>query len=358
MAEVLKERYNETFVKQLCDEFKSVHPEFAEKKFTQLIFDQEWESKELKTRMEHISQCLYEVLPKNYSDALDIMKPVSMKFGGFEPMFFPDYVEKFGKENFDLSLDALLHFTKYSSSEFAVRPLVLEKPDEMMAQMKLWAKHENYHVRRLASEGCRPRLPWAIALPKFKKDPSPILPVLEMLMEDESDYVRRSVANNLNDISKDNPQVVIQIARRWLGKNQLTDRLIKHGCRTLLKQGNPDVLAMFGFSDPKDIRVEQFKIPGKVASGGKLTFSFSLYSDNNLGSLRVEFFIGFMKANGKQNKKVFKISEGLVESQVKHIEKNFSFAPISTRKYYSGEHSLGVIVNGVTLAEKTFILQS
>jgi 3-methyladenine DNA glycosylase AlkC len=92
------------------------------------------------------------------------------------------------------------------------------------------AEVQNHDVRRLASEGCRPRLPWAMALPQFRKDPSPALPILEKLKNDESDYVRKSVANNLNEISKDHPQLVLDICERWYGQTANTDWLVKHAC--------------------------------------------------------------------------------------------------------------------------------
>ncbi len=120
-------------------------------------------------------------------------------------------------------------------------------PDEMLSQMISWSKHENNKVRRLASEGSRPRLPWAMALPSYKNDPSPILPILENLKEDSCEVVRRSVANNLNDIAKDNPDTVIDISKQWKGKSKETDALVKHACRTLLKQGELQILKLFGF---------------------------------------------------------------------------------------------------------------
>jgi len=357
MAELLKDRYSIPFFHSLCDEIQKVYVGFNKESFFANIYDEHWDERELKARMGHITQCLYYHLPTSYEKALSILKPVSVKFSGFEPMFFPDYVEQFGLDEYEFSIDALEHFTKYSSSEFAVRPFIIRYPEKMMQQMGQWALSENYHVRRLASEGCRPRLPWAIALPEFKKNPSIILPILEKLKSDETDYVRRSVANNLNDISKDNPSVVVDVATNWLGESDETDKLVKHACRTLLKAGNPDVLSMFGFTSPKNIKVRKLKCNAQVESGKALNFSCEVVSNKKLGMLRVEFAIDFVKANKKTSRKVFKISESDVSENIKIVSKKFSFKPISTRKYYSGKHKLAIIVNGVELAKKSFELK-
>ena len=170
------------------------------------IFDNNWKDKALKQRMKHISASLHHYLPMQYSDAIQILMKSSSKFRGFQYMFFPGFVERYGLNQYETSIQALEHFTKHSSSEFAVRPFITKYNHKMMAQMEVWAESDNHPIRRLASEGCRPRLPWATALPEFKQDPAPILPILEKLKNDESEYVRRSVANNLNDISKDHPQ--------------------------------------------------------------------------------------------------------------------------------------------------------
>ncbi|MDQ7003957.1 MAG: DNA alkylation repair protein [Ghiorsea sp.] len=272
MAEPLKHRYNKAFITSLSDALLKYHPAFDSTQFQKLIFNAAWEAKELKQRMRHITESLYQCLP-DYQQAIPILKAASSQFTNtFEHMFFPDYVECYGLNEYGLSIDALEHFTKYSSSEFAVRPFIIKYPEKMMQQMKHWANHESEHVRRLAAEGCRPRLPWAMQLPMFIKDPTPVLGVLDTLQHDSSLYVRRSVANNLNDIAKDHPQIVLNIAKAWLGKNKDTDWLIKHACRTLLKQGNTEALALFGFTPAKHIRIQDFQVSTQVNWAGKLTF--------------------------------------------------------------------------------------
>jgi 3-methyladenine DNA glycosylase AlkC len=230
----------------------------------------------------------------------------------------------------------------------AVRPFIIKHEERMMAQMVAWSKHENECVRRLACEGCRPALPWAPTLNSFKKDPSPILPVLEQLKTDPSLHVRKSVANNLNDISKTHPGLVVKIAKDWYGKNELTDWIVKHGCRTLLKKGNRDVLAIFGLDNVSAVEVEDFVL-GKtsVSIGEDITFSFAVFT-KEATKVRLEYGIDYVKSNGKRNRKIFQISEvAMKENAKKTYTKNHSFADVSTRKHRPGIHSITLIVNGL-----------
>jgi len=357
MAEPLKNLYTPKLIKNLSTEISLRHPSFNHKTFNQSIFDSSWGEKELKQRIRHITLCLHTQLPNDYKKAIAVLKPVAEKFNGFEYLFFQDYVECFGLAYFKISMLALAHFTQYASSEFAVRPFIINDENRMMKQMLLWAKSDNHHIRRLASEGCRPRLPWAMALPAFKENPDAIFKILKILMLDDSDYVRRSVANNLNDISKDHPLRVLQWCRQWQGKHKYSDWIIKHACRTLLKQAHPDALSLFDYKKPVHITLKKFKIQKTVKRGDRVHFSFLLSGKKTLGKLRIEFAIGFMRANGKQAEKVFKISESDYHLTEKAFEKNYSFKPISTRKYYSGKHTLSIIVNGNRLINGLFILQ-
>ncbi|WP_028862082.1 DNA alkylation repair protein [Psychromonas aquimarina] len=356
MAELLKHVYTTDFIDSLSAKIADVYPEFAQDEFNKTIFDQHWPDKELKARLTFIAQTLYQFLPADFTKSTAILKQSAPFFGGYEAMFFPAFVELYGLDDYHTSIETLALLTQYSSSEFAVRPFINKYPEQMMAQMAVWALSDNEHLRRLASEGCRPRLPWASALPEFKKDPRDIIKILELLKDDSSLYVRRSVANNLNDISKDNPQLVVKIARSWIGKNKHLDWIVKHACRGLLKQGDPQVLALFGFAVPEHIKIKDFKAAKSVKMGELLDFSFSLNSRGPLGKLRLEFVIGFMKKNGKGASKIFKISESTLKTNTKKVTKQFSFKSISTRKYYPGEHHLAIVVNGVEMFKSRFDL--
>lgn len=357
MAEPLKNLYNIELIKELSDELKKVHGEFDTVGFQKTVFCESWEDKELKERMRYIALTLAEFLPRDYEQAIAILMPVSEAFEGFEYMFFPDFVELYGLDNFGLSMEALARFTEYSSSEFAIRPFIKKYPSETMAQMESWAESDNEHLRRLASEGSRPRLPWAMALPEFKKDPTPLFRIIKKLLRDESEDVRRSAANNLNDISKDHPQLILKFAKKRIGKNKLTDRLLKHACRTLLKDGNHEALKLFGFPRVTHVTIEEFKAAEAVTMGQSLKLSFVLKTrQKKLGRLRLEYAIDFIKKNHTLSRKVFKISEGDFSVKEKTVMQTHSFKFITTQKYYAGTHGLAIIINGTERARRTFRL--
>ncbi|WP_321778409.1 DNA alkylation repair protein [Sulfurimonas sp.] len=359
MAELLKNIYNKSYLEILSSELTLVYGDFNKESFFKSIFNYEWDTKELKERMRHISTTLGLFLPKDYERAIEILKKSFLQLNHayrLENMIFQDFVEVYGLENFEISIDAMEFFTIESSSEFAIRKFILKYQDATIAQMLIWAKSDNFHVRRLASEGCRPRLPWAIALPKFKKEPFEVLQILDILKDDESEYVRKSVANNINDISKDNPQVVKKLASKWIGVNSNRDALLKHGCRTLLKSSDKEILNLFGFKSPDAVILGEFKLSKELKMGEELEFSFILNSQNNLGKLRIEYILEFIRKNKKHNAKVFKISEGIFEKNEKKVFKKHSFKPISTRVYYKGLHKLSIVINGEIFAKEEFFL--
>lgn len=358
MPAALKDLYSTGMVATVASEVKAAWPAFDSNAFIDSVFDEKWPTEVLKQRMAHLTESLFRFLPMPYADAIEILVAVARHFEGFEYMFFPGFVESYGLDDFETSVNALAKLTPYASAEFAVRPFIKKYPDAMMAQMKQWALSGNEHHRRLASEGCRPRLPWAMALPAFQEDPAPVLPILQQLRFDDSEYVRRSVANNLNDISKDHPQLVMNITESWSGQSKDTDRLLRHACRTLLKQGHPRVMALFGFAAPAQLNIRNLQLTETVESNGLLAFSFELLSgDGNLGQIRVDYAIGFLRKNGSLSRKVFKLSESTVKKNIKAFSKTFSFKPITTRRYYPGQHELLIIVNGVELVRQGFLLE-
>ena len=349
MAEAWKDKLNRETISEFALAVQSVYGSFQTDEFLKSTMDETWDDLELMARGRQITMNLRKYLPPDYKEAIGIIDDI---IKNCEPLFklcFPTFVELYGQdeENWDISINAMELYTQYSSSEFAVRPFIIKHEDRMMAQMYAWAKHENEHVRRLASEGCRPALPWGQALNSFKKDPTPILPILKQLNTDPSPYVRKSVANNLNDISKTHPDLVAGLAKEWFGKHEYTDWIVKHGCRTLLKKGNRDVLAIFGYDDVASVDVSDFALEkASVAIGGDVTFSFTV-SASQATKVRLEYGIDYVKANGKRNRKIFQISEmSLKENQKKQYEKNHFFADLSTRKHYPGTHSITLIVNG------------
>ena len=357
MAEKLKNLF---FTKDTINNFavrlKEVYQKFDKDKFIHFVYDEDWEIKELKAKMRHVAICLHDCLPQKYDKAIDILINIAPNIKGFEGMVLPDYVELYGLDNVDVSLRALKEFTKHSSSEFAIRPFIMKDVKGTMAFLLELAKHENENVRRFASEGCRPRLPWAMALLQFKKDPSPIIPILEKLKDDESEFVRRSVANNLNDISKDNPEIVLELGEKWIGKSDRTDWIIKHACRTMLKSGDKRALRLFGYGNPEQINVQNFEVKTKVVKiGDYLKFSFKLNVKSSQESkLRLEYAIDYLKANHSHNKKIFQISENTYPPGDHFFSKKHSFAEMSTRKHYPGLHKISIVVNGERKSTQSF----
>lgn len=352
-GEALKDNLNRDTLRKSALIIQSVYNSFPVEEFLDSTLDETWDKLELKARGRQITINLKKYLPVDYKEALVIFDQVVANYSsgifllGFS---FPDFVELYGQDeaHWDLSMSALEKYTIYWSSEFAVRPFIINCEERMMAQMYAWSKHENEHVRRLASEGCRPQLPWGQALAGFKRDPSPILPILEQLKNDPSPYVRKSVANNLNDISKTHPDLIAKLAKDWYGKNEHTDWVVKHACRTLLKKGNRDVLALFGYHDTVSVDVSAFALGAKsVLIGEDMTFSFSI-SAKEATKVRLEYGIDYVKSKGKRNRKIFQISEvSLKEKARKTYSKKHSFADVSTRKHYPGMHSITLIVNGM-----------
>ncbi|WP_420601866.1 DNA alkylation repair protein [Flagellimonas sp.] len=366
MAELFKNIYNPTFFSRFTECMEKVFPKFDTNSFLKEIYDYEWDNKELKQRMRHITHALKNHLTGSFNtnvelllELIPVLKQNDFRSDNLEFIFLPDFVEIYGADDYDTSIYAFEEITKFVSCEFAVRPFIINHQKKMMQQMMDWSHHEHPMVRRLASEGCRPRLPWAMALPDLKKDPTPILPILEKLKADASESVRRSVANNLNDISKDNPDIVIQLAKKWKGKSKELDWVVKHACRTLLKQGIPEVMRLFGFGKVDNISIEKFQIQTPVVHiGGDLKFSFVLKNTNGKSSkIRLEYGLYYQKANGSLSKKVFKISEKEYASDSStEILRRQPFKIITTRKFHVGHHQVSLIINGIELDKKDFQL--
>lgn len=351
MAEPLKNSYNAEYIEQLGNAIQPSHAAFNTQAFQQAVFADGWHDLELKARMSRIRESLQQTLNLPYTEAIKALWQPVKAFGGYEAMFFPEFIQVYGIGDWATSLPALAWFTQFSSSEFAVRPFIEADSNTMMAQMLKWTSDENYHVRRLASEGCRPRLPWAPALPAFKQDPSALWPIINALKTDETDYVRRSVANNLNDISKDHPDLVLDWCKQHINQHPHTDWIIKHACRGLLKASNPHALALFGYLPPTHIQVNDFSTDiSKLKEGDSLYLQADISAQKALGKIRSEYVIHYIKASGKTSAKVFILAEGELKESQKSYRRKQSFARMSTRKHYPGIHKIELRINGVVMA--------
>lgn len=364
---LIKDIYNKPFYERLASSLEKVLPNFQSKKFMEAILSDAFYNMEWKERVQHTTKVLHHFMPESFAESVRLMQKIVVQlradgFGeqGLVFMFLPDYIATYGLEDYENSVEALEFLTQFISAEFAVRPFLLKYGDRLMGEMLRMSTHQNPHVRRFASEGSRPRLPWGAAIPALKKDPTLILPILENLKNDPSEYVRRSVANNLNDITKDNPEVVIGIAKRWKGLDKETDAIIKHACRSLLKSGHPEILSFYGLA-ANHLTVVDFKIETpKVNIGSDLSFSFYIRNEDQMERyIRLEYIVHYLKNNGSLAGKVFKISERtyFAGAEIK-IQRKQSFKLITTRKFHVGRHKLSIMVNGQEKAIGDFELLS
>ncbi|OZC57897.1 DNA alkylation repair protein [Rhodococcus sp. 06-621-2] len=259
---------------------------------------------------------------------------------------------------FDSGLALLADLTPRLTSEFAIRTFMDANLDRTLQAALTWTSHEDEHVRRLATEGTRPFLPWARRVKALTARPDATVPILDALYRDESEYVRRSVANHLNDLSRTDPTLVVTTARRWTeAPDDNTPRLVRHALRTLVKKGDPDALALLGFAPPDGVTVHDLTVtPTNVVSGGELTFRFELASTSEQ-AVAVDYVLHHVRANGTRSPKVFKLTtRTLAPGSPAVLTRSHSFRPISTRRYYPGEHVLEIQVNGSTLARTVFNL--
>lgn len=356
MAEPLKNIYNGTFFEIYSDALACVVPDFNKKTFLSSYYTTHWDTLELKQRMAYLAKNTDAILPENFKDKvqylcniIDHLRKNKVKDQNLEYSFLADIITYHGLDDLETSIPAIEYVTQFVSFEFAGRAFIIKHPKTMMNQMLHWADHPNENVRRYASEGCRPRLPWGTQLKMLVEDPSPILPILEKLKDDDSLYVRKSVANNINDISKDHPTLITSIIKKWKGTSDHTDWIIKHGARTLLKKGNPEVLHMFGTSQATPYTLEAFKLnTSELSLDTSLSFSFILVNKGNtIAKFRVEYNIWYIKANGQYSKKIFKLAEkALAPSQQQKFEKTHRFQDLTTRKHYPGTHKVSIVING------------
>ncbi len=252
-------------------------------------------------------------------------------------------------EAFDAALAVLKEMTKRFTAEFEIRHLLVEDQERALATMAQWTNDPNHHVRRLVSEGSRPRLPWGMQLTQLVKDPLPTLPLLTALRDDESEYVRRSVANHLNDIAKDHPDLVSEVANDWMqGADKNREKLLRHACRTLIKQGHAGALAAFGVKAPQLKQVELQLDSATVHFGEALSFNAQLHSDSAVEqTLIIDYLLHFKKANGTLAAKVFKGTKLTLDAGARYtFSKKHAIKPITTRKYYGGVQGLSLRING------------
>lgn len=374
MAEPFKNLFSKRLIAGMAEHLSRAWPAFDEAGFVSAA-GRRLRTLELKQRSAQITDALVTYLPDDFERAVAILLKSLAPEDGFEMksakvnrlgidgwaiMPIAEFVGQHGQEHFDLSLATLRELTKRFSSEFGIRYFLLEDPPRTLETLEAWASDPSEHVRRLVSEGTRPRLPWGMRLPAFIEDPTPVLPLLETLRDDESEYVRRSVANNLNDIAKDHPDLVAKLAARWLrSASRDRERLIRHACRSLIKQGHQKTLQSLGYRAPK-IRLQRLKVlTPQVALGEALQFDVALTSTSKRAQpLIIDYAIHHQKANGSTTPKVFKWKTITLEPGDTHeAARRHAIRKVTTRAYYPGKHQLELLVNGVSLGRRGFQLE-
>lgn len=365
--EPFKNFINAKVVRNLSKLIKNAYPEFAHKRFERDSIAA-LDKLEFKQRAAHIGETLWRELPESPSRSFDILREAIQSVPTLEEddshdawMFMPlnAVLSTHGLEAIEASIKLLPEVTQRFTAEFGIRVFLIHQPQKLLPTLKRWAKHQSPHVRRLVSEGTRPRLPWGEQISAFIQNPHPILPLLELLKDDPSEYVRRSVANNLNDISKDHPDLMLDVVENWLQTPPPSrKRLVRHACRSLIKQGHPRCLKLLGYGKPK-IDVASYKAtPSKIVLGEKLHLALEIESTaGKAQELIIDYKFHLVKANGKTAPKVFKGNTlTLPAKERRTIRKSFHLKPISTRKYYTGNNTIELLINGQTLATTTFHL--
>jgi 3-methyladenine DNA glycosylase AlkC len=357
----IKELLNEETVGNLAHAVQRACAGFDRDALLARVFDANWPARELKERIRHITVVLHDLLPEDYGVVLAILRRAMPQVEGIIQWVPNDYVEFYGLDDWQASISALEEFTERMSAEYAIRPFIVRYPERTMAQMLVWAGHESAQVRRLASEGCRPRLPWGIRLQALVADPAPILPILERLKDDPSESVRRSVANNLNDISKDHPRVVLDVLRGWQAEGgDHIDWITNHALRTLVKKGHPQSLALLGYGHAGQIAVHNVVVePPAVPLGEEITLSFDIESlAAEPQKLMIDYVVYHLRANGRLTPKVFKLAKRTIRpGEVLSIARRHSFAPVTTRRYYPGKQAIEPQVNGKRFGRVEFVLE-
>lgn len=369
MAEALKNFFNSRIIRDIAQEIARVEPAFPAERFCEEA-SQGLESLSLMARGRHLARALRHHLPREYPQALQILlaslgpRP-EISTHPLAPFFYlphTQFVEMFGLDHPDLSLPALYQLTQRFTAEFSIRPFLVRYPDLTFAHLHRWVEDPDMHVRRLVSEGTRPRLPWAPRLLQLQKDPSPVLPLLEKLKDDPALYVRRSVANHLNDLGKDHPDLLIQIARHWLdGASPQRRWIVRHALRTAIRRGDPAALELIGCHRPVRVTLSEISCtPYRPVIGDSIHIQCTITNPlPEAQTILAELCVFFVKARGLPSPKVFKLKHFTLGShQTIRLSKKVNLGVRSTRKLYPGLHRIELRLNGQPMSLGQFQLMA
>jgi 3-methyladenine DNA glycosylase AlkC len=368
MAESLKSFFSAAFVRRLATDIARVHPRFPVRAFTTHAC-RGLDDMELLDRGRHIARALGTHLPPAYPDAIEVMlrslgpehASDELIGAGMAPFFYLPhtlFVAERGLDHFDLSMRAQYELTKRFSAEASIRPYIALDPERALDVLRTWATDRNAHVRRLVSEGTRLRLPWAARVAWLDENPERVLALLELLKDDPSTMVRRSVANNLNDLGKVRPDLLVGTAAAWLADASVERReLVEHALRSAVKRGNVAVLRLLGYGRHPQVAVEDVRFdPRRVPIGRRVTMTFSLRNTSRREQhLLVDVAVHFVKARGATAPKVFKVTRlALAPGERRDLRTAFSMAVHTTRVPRPGLHAVDVVVNGRPLRAGSF----
>jgi len=360
MGDPLKTFFSPALIRRLAADLARVSPAFPRRQF---IADacRGLEALELLDRGRLIARALARHLPPQYPRAVRIlMRSLGPEHAtdellgvGMAPFFYLPhtlYVAEHGLEHFDISMQAQYELTKRFSAESSIRPYIARDPERAMTRLWNWAADRNPHVRRLVSEGTRLRLPWAPRVPWLDANPDRVVALLSLLRDDPSTMVRRSVANNLNDLGKVHPELLFQTAGAWMANASPEMRaLIEHALRSAVKRGEAPALRLLGYGRQASVAIEDVQIsPRRVQIGGRVSVSFVVRSRSRAAQdLLVDLAIHFIKASGRPSAKVFKVKRvALPAGGRAALARSVSLAVHTTRKPYPGRHAVDIIVNG------------
>jgi len=357
----LKDIYtNKDIFRQLAADMKKAYPALGEQEFYRVLV-KDLEDLELKARIERAADVCYQFLPKDYEKALSVLyRFCEGKEDRLIYMFLSAYVAKYGRQHYRLSIKAIRDFTQYCSSEEGVRAFLEQDLEQTLNIMQQWTRSKNVHIRRLATEGSRPRLPWAKKISILVQKPALTWPILNALKEDKEKYVQKSVANHINDISKDHPDWIVKKVRQWNLKHATTQWIVQHGMRTLIKQGHKGALEIFGNHHKPKARIENVRWDKKVRLKHPWHCSLHVVSQSSQPqSLVIDYKIYFQKKNAEQKPKTFKLKKySLNPKERLPLNIKYTFKNMTTRQHYPGTHQWGLVINGEAMERFEFTLQN
>lgn len=369
MAAPLKDSFGPDVPARIAAAVAAVDPDFPAEAFLADALDG-YDELELTPRARRIAKALGKYLPADYCEAIALLMaslpPRSEDEGltGMATFFYAPhvfFVAEFGLDDWEASMVAQYEITQRFTAEFSIRAFLEREPRRTLARLRDWASDPSPDVRRLVSEGTRPRLPWAPLLREFQLDPSPVLELLELLKDDSSLYVRRSVANNLNDIGKDHPELLVDTCRRWLdGASDARRWVVRHALRSAVKRGDRSALSVLGFDPDNGAEITEVAMtPGHAHIGDALRISFTVRNTSpSRATFNVDLRVQFVKANGSTSPKVFKMRAlELAVGEHAVVSKLISLRQQTTRTHYRGDHRVEAIVNGRTYPVGSFMIE-